>query len=41
MRATLTAITLSAAALAAQAEPATGGFKGPDAVALVTVAEAI
>jgi uncharacterized protein (TIGR00156 family) len=41
MRATLPAIALGTIALGANADPSTGGFKGPDATALVTVAQAM
>lgn len=41
MKAALSAVALGAAAFAAQADPSAGGFKGPDGVTLVTVAQAI
>jgi len=40
MKAALSAVALCVAAFAAQADPSTGGFKGPDGVTLVTVAQA-
>ena len=40
MKVALSAVALGIAAVTAHADPATGGFKGPDGVALVTVAQA-
>jgi uncharacterized protein (TIGR00156 family) len=40
MKAALSAVALGVAAFAVQADPSTGGFKGPDGVTLVTAAQA-